>query len=652
MIARRGVAQSINSAILGAVGRSRHTLPACALLALALCAACGARAALWVSADGDDANPGTADRPLRTIARARDIVRGQNRDMSDDITVFISGVHRLTAPLVFTPEDSATNGYSIVYTAAPGEHPVISGGLQVTGWACADKARNLWSAPAPRALQDGRALFVNGSRAQRARARLPQAPADAPRQGAGEQRPPQWRNPGDVIVLAPAPDAVWSDRAAGAPVYAENALEFMGTPGDWYFDRAARTVYYIPRPGEDLAGADVEVAVAPALVEVAGLRNRPVAGLVFKGLRFEFAAAPPREAEGAAVMMRLAGSAQFLEDSFVHLTESALELGPGMDGAVVEGCVFGDVSWGALRIAWASQVRVSDCRFSYASVERPDGAVVALSHCDSADIEHNQVDHFPGSSIVEEGCRPGSCRIAMNVIGAPAIGPDRAVPEERAAPGQAAGVTDAYASILGVRLFPPSAPRPPSAVSADPQDGFAYVTWDPPSLDGGAEVTSYVVASSSGARLTVPAAQFLAQGYVLFAGLENGRAVSFTVSAVSANGAGPASVPSARVVPAHRRWLKVPKPPPAASVTVWAGGSTVRITPAGPAALPVVAYSLTDEATGASVLLEGRDVIRADADHVVARRIAGFAPAPGSSVAVRAVNAKGTGDPLEVRAQR
>src|ERR1019366_964376 len=83
MIAPRGVAQSQNPAILRAVTLSRHAVVAFAL-SLALSAAAVSRASLWVSPHGDDANPGTEDRPLRTIARARDVVRTLNKDMSDD----------------------------------------------------------------------------------------------------------------------------------------------------------------------------------------------------------------------------------------------------------------------------------------------------------------------------------------------------------------------------------------------------------------------------------------------------------------------------------------------------------------------------------------------------------------------------------------
>jgi hypothetical protein len=71
--------------------------------------------------------------------------------------------------------------------------------------------------------------------------------------------------------------------------------------------------------------------------------------------------------------------------------------------------------------------------------------------------------------------------------------------------------------------------------------------------------------------------------------------------------------------------------------------------PAAAVASPVVAYTLTLLPSGRQAVVEGRDVLRADAAHPVVRTLAGFTVEPGASVAVCAVNAKGAGAPLEAR---
>src|SRR5579862_1098553 len=43
---------------------------------------------IFVSPDGSDANPGTQAEPVRTPARAQELVRAINSDMRSNITVF------------------------------------------------------------------------------------------------------------------------------------------------------------------------------------------------------------------------------------------------------------------------------------------------------------------------------------------------------------------------------------------------------------------------------------------------------------------------------------------------------------------------------------------------------------------------------------
>src|SRR5204863_1607625 len=69
----------------------------------------------------------------------------------------------------------------------------------------------------------------------------------------------------------------------------ENAYEFLDQPGEWYLDRASGTIYYIPRPGENLSTADVELPVLETLIQAIGTPEKPVSGLRFEGLTFTYA---------------------------------------------------------------------------------------------------------------------------------------------------------------------------------------------------------------------------------------------------------------------------------------------------------------------------------------------------------------------------
>lgn len=85
---------------------------------------------------GDDANPGTEQKPFRTIAKAQAVVRDTiAKGMSTDVTVLIrGGNYYLEQPLVFDLRDSGRDGHKVVYRAAPGEHPRIVGGTPLSGW--------------------------------------------------------------------------------------------------------------------------------------------------------------------------------------------------------------------------------------------------------------------------------------------------------------------------------------------------------------------------------------------------------------------------------------------------------------------------------------------------------------------------------------
>jgi hypothetical protein len=267
-------------------------------------------------------------------------------------------------------------------------------------------------------------------------------------------------------------------------------------------------------------------------------------------------------------------------------------------------------------------------------------------------VEHNQIDHYPASALLKDGEAAGALQYRQNLVSAPSVGID-AGPRQAAAEAGAAGVTPAYQGILAEAVIPRTAPQPPAGVSAEAEDGFAYVAWDPPTLDGGSDIVSYRVTASTGAAITVAAAALREKGYAVVDGLDDGAQVSFSVSAANASGTSPESLPSGKVVPAYKRRLKVPKTPASVSITLGMRTSEFRITPpASNGGSPVVAYSVAIASTGAPVILQGRDILHADASHPVDRILDSLVPGAGAAVEVRAINAKGQGDPLEARAPR
>jgi hypothetical protein len=298
--------------------------------AIALVAAAGAVHAatattIFVSPTGDDKAAGTASAPVRTLTHARDLARAH----APGVTVQLAdGTYRMTAPLTIDARDSG-----VTWTAAPGAHPVASGGARVSGWVVADPAKHLWSAPVPAGLTNTRQLYVNGLRATRAVGRLPVSlTKNSTGYRASAATMASWRNPGDIEFVYTGGNALWSRGVSGVgpwtearcpvagmsgttvtmaqpcwdnstrrsgnlvggnsvngPDHVENAFEVLDSPGEWYLDRSARKVYYISRPGEDPVTADIEAPVLETLVSAVGTASKPVHDVTFAGIRFAYA---------------------------------------------------------------------------------------------------------------------------------------------------------------------------------------------------------------------------------------------------------------------------------------------------------------------------------------------------------------------------
>lgn len=278
---------------------------------------------------GDDAHDGTAAAPFASIDRARQAVRlalAAGEPRSDIVVEIAAGTYELRAPIRFEPEDSGRNGHDVVYRAAPGAEVFLSGGRRITGWQT-DGAGGFKAPVGPDV--DFRQLWVDGRRATRAR--TPNAGQvlklggekqdngfDLPREllrgvtlrprevevsvliawmhkrlrierVADAAQPdsvraviaePDW----DAVTKQPQGDRVYLGRS----YWLENAPEFLDAPGEFYLDRARGELRYLPRPGEDVAHAEVVRPELESLVVLAGRLDAPVQHLRFEGLTFVY----------------------------------------------------------------------------------------------------------------------------------------------------------------------------------------------------------------------------------------------------------------------------------------------------------------------------------------------------------------------------
>lgn len=293
----------------------------------------------FVSPTGSDANPGTGAKPFQTLEKARQAVRAVIPGMTGDIAITLrGGSYPVRSAIVFKPEDSAPGTHRIIYRAAKGETPVLTGGVPVIGWK--PYKDGIWKAPLDRS-EKLRALYVNDARAvmansgKKIRAQggwgtytvtAGQAPwawqsgqaADGIQYNAADlpkithnvsdveiENQTTWNKnfvgvrdittEGDKFIFklqqpygAIAQQIGWT---AGLTLDSEqiihNAFELLDQPGEFYFDRAEKTLYYIPRPGEAMQTAKVVAPVTQTLVQLEGqpIKNR-VRNITFDGLTF------------------------------------------------------------------------------------------------------------------------------------------------------------------------------------------------------------------------------------------------------------------------------------------------------------------------------------------------------------------------------
>ena len=248
-----------------------------------------------------------------SLTGAQSAVQAENSAMTANITVYLEGgTYRETSPLTFGPQDSGSGGYSVNWTAYPGQTPLISGGEQVTGFSLAPGSTTVYRAAVPTGTQS-RQLFVNGVRAVRARSAL--NPAGFTLSGSSFiTSDPKYANFTDQSQIEIVDDNDWKQQRCpltsitatpsggsslnmdptcfannntnvpnpGFPFngsgvlklnaisWIENAPQLLTQPGQFYLDSAAGYLYYLPRTGENLTTADVELPTAQTLLQLSG----------------------------------------------------------------------------------------------------------------------------------------------------------------------------------------------------------------------------------------------------------------------------------------------------------------------------------------------------------------------------------------------
>lgn len=300
---------------------------------------------VYVSPHGSDRNAGTKEAPYltlnRAIKQAREWRRLNRPEAAGGICICLEdGVYAQSAPLFIRPEDSGTPDSPTLIRAVENAHPVISGGVAVTGWkkGCDDPRitkelrSKIWVAKAPsfgNRIVETRQMWVDGNKAQRA-AQFPDGVMERmidfnPEEQTiiipasqignllnarrlemivhqrwaiailrvksidvrGEQAVIRFHEPESHLEFAhPWPQPVIGGEKGNSSFCLTNALELLDQPGEWFQEYPSGTIYYYPRSEEDMETAEVIVPALETLMIVDGTLERPVRHIRVEGITF------------------------------------------------------------------------------------------------------------------------------------------------------------------------------------------------------------------------------------------------------------------------------------------------------------------------------------------------------------------------------
>jgi hypothetical protein len=322
-----------------------RTLFILSLLALLGLARHSRAAEFYVGPNGQDDNPGTAERPFATFGRAQQAVRQTRKSKPDDaVTVwFAAGLYRLTQPIELTELDSgAAPDRPVRYAAARGADVEFSGGERIGNWQRDPDHEGLWRTQLPEAdaYADGQKrfeqLFVNGRRAVRARTPnwwhferltgVKEEPAAGGKQtqqhifsvepsrlealrglSSDQLRDVQvlvfhkWDTTREWLVSADVGAGTFTTHGGKMKshnpmtkdclFYLENFSKALDAPGEWFLDRQGQ-LFYRPLADEDMTKAEVYAPRIEAFVRIAGgseNAEQRVKNIELDGLKFHHA---------------------------------------------------------------------------------------------------------------------------------------------------------------------------------------------------------------------------------------------------------------------------------------------------------------------------------------------------------------------------
>jgi len=308
-----------------------------------------------VSVDGGAQADGSLAKPYGSLPDAVEAVRALRKaGNAEPVAITLrEGRHQLNQTLVLgvkdgSPSDSkaitlpkygageSSGSAYLTFAAYPGENPVVSAGVPVTGWKRLESAPaelpaeavgKVWVADMPTSMKRFYTLYDAKGRLKRARCDgfAPTGKSDRRTLHFPKGALKDWDNLEDVEIhirpfrpwvtnmlpLASVDESAgvaktgvsatyemgtlpgWVHNPSGASVWAENILEALDEPGEWVVNTKTRKIYLWPSdPAEDgsprgiLAPSTSELIRVEGVIDYEGPTDKPVRAIAFDGLTF------------------------------------------------------------------------------------------------------------------------------------------------------------------------------------------------------------------------------------------------------------------------------------------------------------------------------------------------------------------------------
>jgi hypothetical protein len=421
-----------------------------------------ADADLYVALDGDDTWSGTrsvpnrdrTDGPLRTVERARDTLRAQERT-NPAVVMLRGGVYYLDAAITFDHRDPPTT-----YRAYPGETPELVGGRPITGWE--PHTDDIWKASLPRGWVF-RTLFENGVRGILARhpnegyatVRKTYPEAWQTRFGFGAGDLPaglnlrqlqvfiwpggesgEWNWFSDILdIRALDEEGHTLDLAhparypigRGSRYYVQDDLGLLDTPGEFFLNQDTSVLYYWPRQ-TPITNQEIIAATSPRVIACRGRTpDSPARELTFAGLTLRVS-----DSIRQAGTFTINDEGSTADDGLIFLTNTegihiqdcritntglhAILMADHVRDCAVTGCRIADIGHTGVQIngPWTG-VRMISTGNTISNNHIYDtgkvighGAGIQLVNSGGNRITHNRVHHTSRYAISLKSPRPGS----------------------------------------------------------------------------------------------------------------------------------------------------------------------------------------------------------------------------------------------------